>query len=75
MRTLHFRARISKNGTIRIPEGSSLIDTEVEVIIVPQAKSIDKKIKAKKFVEKWAGFLHPLKSGDPKYDYLTEKHQ
>ena len=75
MKTLRFRTRISKSGTIQLPKNASLNDKEVDVIIMSEIKRIGKTMKAKEFVEKWAGFLYPTESNDPKFDYLMEKHQ
>lgn len=75
MKTLRFRTRISKSGTIHLPKDSSLIDTEVDVIIMPKTKRIRKTMNAKEFVEKWAGFLYPTDSTDSKFDYLMEKYK
>lgn len=75
MKTFRFRTRISKSGTIQLPKNSSLADKEVDVIIMSKAKRSGKTLKAREFVEKWAGFLYPLKSNDSKFDYLMEKYK
>ena len=75
MKTLRFRTRISKSGTIHLPKNSSLVDKEVDVIIMPKTRRLRKPLKAKEFVEKWAGFLYPLESNDSKFDYLMEKYK
>jgi hypothetical protein len=75
METLRFRTRISKAGTIQLPENSSLIDKEVDVIIMPKTRRVRKTLKAKEFVEKWAGFLYPIESKDSKFDYLMRKYK
>ncbi|MDX9768955.1 MAG: hypothetical protein RBT19_01230 [Tenuifilaceae bacterium] len=75
MKTLRFRTRISKSGTIHLPKNTSLADKEVDVIIVPKTRRLRKTLKAKEFVEKWAGFLYPLESNDSKFDYLMEKYK
>ena len=67
METIRFRTRISKSGTINLPKHSSLIDQEVDVIIVPQPTRVGKTMKAMEFVDKWAGFLNPLESKDPRF--------
>ena len=75
MKTLRFRTRISKSGTIHLPKNSSLVDKEVDVIITSKTRRLRKTLKAKEFVEKWAGFLYPLESNDSKFDYLMEKYK
>lgn len=75
MKTLRFRTRITKSGTIHLPKNSSLADKEVDVIIMPKTRRLRKTLRAKEFVEKWAGFLYPLKSNDSKFDYLMEKYK
>jgi hypothetical protein len=75
MKTLRFRTRISKSGTIHLPKNSSLVDKEVDVIIMPKTRRLRKTLKAKEFVEKWAGFLYPLENNDSKFYYLMEKYK
>lgn len=75
MKTLRFRTKVSKSGTIQLPGDSSLNDTEVDVIIMPKARRIVKTMKAMEFVEKWKGFLYPMESNDSKFDYLMEKYK
>ncbi len=75
MKALRFRTKISKSGIIHIPASSSLIDKEVEVIIMPKQRRTRKTLKAMEFIEKWAGFLYPIENKDPKYDYLMEKYK
>ena len=75
MKTLRFRTGISKSGTIQLPKDSSLNDKEVDVIIMPKTKQIRKEMKAKEFIEKWAGFLYSKASNDSKFDYLMEKYK
>lgn len=75
MKTLRFRTRISKSGTIHLPKNSSLADKEVDVIIMPKSRGLRKSLKAKEFVSKWAGFLFPLESNDPRLEYLMEKYK
>ncbi len=57
MKTLRFRIKVSKLGTIRLPKDAALNDKEVDVIIMPKAKRNEKSMKAMDFVEKWKGFL------------------
>lgn len=75
MKTLRFRTKISKSGTIQLPKNTSLLNMEVDVIIMPKTKRVRKPLKTKEFVEKWAGFLFPLESNDSKFDYLMEKYK
>ncbi len=75
MKALRFRTRISKAGTIHLPKNSSFIDKEVDVIILPKIRRTRKTLKAKEFIEKWAGFLRPDTGVDSKYDYLMEKYK
>lgn len=76
MKTIRFRTRISKSGTIDLPKYYSLNDREVEVIIMPKEEEVLRTNTAKEFVDKWAGFLDRIKgSSDPKFNYLMEKHK
>lgn len=74
MKTLRFRTKVSKAGTIRLPKDAALNDKEVDVIIIPKVKRIGKTLKATDFVEKWKGFLYPMESNDSKFDYRMEKN-
>ena len=75
MKPLRFRTKISKSGTIHLPENALLANKEVDVIIMPKKKHFKKSLKAKNFVEKWAGVLHPLENNNSKFDYLMEKYK
>lgn len=75
MKTLRFRAKVSKSGTIQLPSDASLNDKEVDVIIVPKTKRIGKTMRATEFVEKWKGFLYPMDSNDSKFNYLMKKYK
>ena len=73
MEELRFKTRVSDTGTIQLPDGSSFKNKEVHVTIV--SRDIKKESRnAQKFIQKWAGILTSTEEGDPKYDYLREKH-
>ena len=75
MKTLRFRTKVSKSGTIQLPKDASLNEKEVDVIIMPKTQRIVKAMRAMEFVEKWKGFLYPMDSNDSKFDYLMEKYK
>ncbi len=76
METIHFTTTISKSGTISIPDGRTLINREVEVIITPKIKNINTlSNKAKDFINKWGGFINLSEKEDSRYNYLMEKYQ
>lgn len=77
MGVLKFTAKISENGTIQIPNHTSLSNQEVEIIIMPKSKKMkkSKNKEAAKFIEEWAGFLKKSDTEQSKYDYLTEKYK
>ena len=75
MRAFKFDTIISKDGLIQLPFTPSLFNKEVEIIIVPKAEKKIKKNGGKKFVKKWAGFLHLSDTDSSKLDYLTEKYK
>ncbi len=76
MKTLHFRTKISKRGTIQIPENSVLKNAEeVDVIIMAEEKQVKNPMKGEAFVKKWAGILKSEDVKDAKFDYLMEKHK
>lgn len=74
MRAFKFNARISEDGTIHLPFVPSLFNKEVELIVVPK-NDLKKKKAAKKFVEKWAGFLTFPNTDNSRLDYLREKYK
>ena len=74
MKSYRFITTISETGTIQIPFNPSLFNKEVEIIIVQKPASSKRKLKAKNFVEKWAGFLRNDNIDDAKYEYLSEKY-
>jgi hypothetical protein len=75
METYRFKTKISKSGIIRIPVRFSLHDKEVEVTLVSKEPGYREKIKAKDFVNTWAGFLQSSDPENSKYDYLMDKYK
>jgi hypothetical protein len=75
MRAFKFDTRISIDGTIQIPFTPSLLNTEVEIIIIPKEEKKRIKNAGRKFVEKWAGFLNSNDTDSSKFDYLSEKYK
>jgi hypothetical protein len=75
MKTVRFRTRVSKLGTIQVPSDYLLVNKEVDVIIVSKTRRTSKKMKASEFVNKWTGVLFPMENEDPKSDYLMEKYK
>ena len=83
MQAYKFDLRISESGTISLPYVfPNLNGREVELFIVPKKEAQApimsmKKASAKKFVDRWAGFLKDANI-DPekaKYEYLSEKYK
>lgn len=75
MKAYRFITKISDSGTIQIPYDPTLFDKEVEVIILPQPKPEEKKMKAIEFIDKWAGFLVDSDTDKSKFDYLSDKYK
>lgn len=75
MKAYKFKTKVSAKGTIRIPKDSDLRNQEVEVIVISSKKEKGSKMKAYKFVNKWAGFLSDEDTDQTKQDYLTEKYR
>jgi len=80
MQAYKFDIKISEGGTISLPYSlPNLYGKEVELFIVPKVDTTIpiKKASAKKFVNRWAGFLKDANI-DPekaKYEYLSEKYK
>jgi hypothetical protein len=78
MTTFRFSAKVSREGTIKIPNGTELSDKEVEVYLVQKennSSSMKKDGKGVKFVKKWAGFLKDVHHDEAKHNYLMEKYK
>lgn len=75
MKIFKFNTKISSNGTIQIPFTPSLFDKDVEIIIVPKIRKMNRRATGQAFVNKWAGFLINNNADLSKYDYLSEKYR
>lgn len=75
MKIFKFDTKISSDGTIHIPFTPSLVDKDVEIIIVPKTQKMNRKAAGKTFVKKWAGFLKNDSTDLSKIDYLSEKYR
>ena len=75
MKAYKFNTKVSREGTIKIPDKQSLAGKKVEVIIVSKTNSKKDDFSAKDFIDKWAGFLSSDKQYDHKYKYLSEKYK
>ncbi|MBC6366795.1 hypothetical protein [Algoriphagus sp. AK58] len=72
--SITFLTKVSKDGTIQLPESLHLENQEVEIRI---SKQIPQKKNALDFVRKWKGILKGSE-GDYKkarQEYLEKKHQ
>lgn len=67
--------KVSKTGTIQLPDNPALFNKEVEIIILPKERISKTKVNAKKFFEEWGGFLKDSNVENSKYDYLMEKYK
>ena len=81
MHAYKFDVTISENGTIFLPYVMPTLNgREAELFVVPKKEEkskIEKKASARKFVDKWSGFLKDANI-DPekaKYEYLAEKYK
>ena len=90
MKAYRFTTRISAEGTIQVPYSPSLFEEEVEVVILPKAKSVQTESiqtesiqtesaqsegKAAEFVKKWRGLVTNDDPEKSKYEYLVNKYQ
>ncbi|MES2446095.1 MAG: hypothetical protein V4546_02865 [Bacteroidota bacterium] len=74
MEAYKFKAKVSENGTITIPESFGIKNREIEVIILNEvAPSVERK-SMKSFLEKYSGVLKGVDPDHLKWDYLKEKH-
>lgn len=75
MTTYKFTTKVSKDGTIKLPN-EMFGDEEVEITITSnktESESVES-TKAVDFVNKWAGFMQGVQSDENKYNRLMEKH-
>lgn len=75
MKTYRFRTKVSRTGIIQIPDGASLHDKEVDVILVSSVQARNVKSNARDFVKKWTGFLNTTNEDQTKFAYLSEKYR
>lgn len=68
-----FKTKVSKNGTIIIPESFGVKNKEVEVIILEDVANPERK-SMKAFLERYSGILKEVDPDKAKWDYLKEKH-
>ena len=75
MGTYKFKAKVSENGTIVVPDGFDVKNKEVEVILLDEAtENQSKKMTGKEFVEKFSGYLKNVDADQSKWEYLKKKH-
>ena len=85
MNVYKFNTRISGNGTITLPYGSDLFNTDVEVSIVPKhhievTEINNKRFLANDFINKWKGCVRGMENISDeelkyaKHEYLKQKY-
>ena len=72
---IKFKTKVLKNGIIKMPDKTSLVDNEVEVIVIPRSSKPGEKMSGKDFIEKWSGFLKSKDTDNLKYKYLSQKYK
>lgn len=70
-----FITKISKTGTIQLPDNPALFNKEVEVIVLSRELKTINKPSVKEFFDKWGGFLKDANIENSKYEYLMEKYK
>ncbi|TCD10224.1 hypothetical protein EZ449_10400 [Pedobacter frigidisoli] len=75
MEAYKFKAKVSENGTIVVPDGFDVKNKEVEVIILDEVNLGRPKKNMKEFLDKFSGVLEGIDPDKAKYDYLMEKHK
>jgi len=75
MKYYRIDTRISSSGSIQLPNITSLLNKDVELIIVPKEEKKESNDFASKFIKKWSGFLKDDDINDAKYNYIMEKHK
>ena len=77
MNAYKFNTRVSDNGTITLPYGSRLCNTEVEVFVVPASSGETMKtnrFSASDFIKKWQGSVKGMENiSDEELDRI--KHE
>ena len=74
MGTYKFRAKVSENGTIVVPDGFDVKNKEVEVILLDEATQDAPKKSMKEFLDKYVGILKGVDADQAKWEYLKGKH-
>ncbi|MGB3585265.1 MAG: hypothetical protein WBA23_01940 [Tunicatimonas sp.] len=72
--SIQIYTKVSKTGTIQIPQNPSLFNKEIEVIILRRSEIKEKKMKASEFIEKWTGFLSDVDADQSKLGYLSDTY-
>ena len=75
-KSIRFTATVSKEGTIRLPEGTAPEGSTLEVVLYP-AVAAEENLTPSQFVEKWKGFFkgaEDLNLDDAKYQHIMKKH-
>ena len=74
--SIRFMATVSKEGTIRLPEGVAPEESTLEVVLYP-AVAAEENLTPSQFVEKWKGFFkgaEALNPDDIRYQRILNKH-
>jgi hypothetical protein len=74
MEAYKFKTKVSENGTIVVPDGFDIKNKEVEVIILDEVVSFQKRMTGAQFVEKFAGIVKNVDADEAKWAYLKDKH-
>jgi hypothetical protein len=83
MNAYKFYTRVSDTGTITLPYGSRLYDTDVEVFVVPvsnEKTTKERRFSASEFVSKWRGSIKGMENVSDedldriKYEHLKRKY-
>ena len=83
MNAYKFNTRVSDVGTITLPYGAHLYNTDVEVFVVPASRkeSLRKNnFSANDFIRKWQGCVKGMENisdqelDNIKYEHLKQKH-
>jgi hypothetical protein len=75
-KTIRFTATVTRDGTIKLPQGSAAEGSTVDVILKPTQEP-EERMTPMKFIEKWGGILKDHEVDNPRearHEHLIKKY-